>query len=53
MSAQDGLILKMHYIEGLKDREVAQLLGISADAVSARKLRALGRLRKVVGKRGT
>ena len=49
---QDGLILRMHYIEGLKDREVAELLGISADAVSARKLRALDRLRRVVGKRG-
>jgi RNA polymerase sigma factor (sigma-70 family) len=52
VSAQDGLILRMHYIEGLKDREVAELLGMSPDAVSARKLRALGKLRRVVGKRG-
>lgn len=53
VSAEDGLILKLHYIEGLKDREVAELLGVSPDAVSARKLRALGRLKSFVGRRRT
>ena len=51
LSTQDRLIMKLHYIEGLKDREVAELVGISADAVSARKLRALNRLKEIVGKR--
>ena len=52
VSTQERLILKLYYIEGLKDREVAELLGISVDAISARKLRALNRLREIVGKRG-
>jgi RNA polymerase sigma factor (sigma-70 family) len=51
LATQDQLIIKLHYIEGLKDREVAELVGISADAVSARKLRALARLKELAGKR--
>jgi len=51
LSTQDRLIVRLHYIEGLKDKEVAELVGLSADAVSARKLRALNRLRALVGKR--
>jgi len=51
LSDQDRLIVKLHYLEGLKDREIGELVGISADAVSARKLRALSRLKELVGKR--
>jgi len=51
LPTQDRLIVRLHYIEGLKDREVAELVGISADAVSARKLRALNRLKEIVAKR--
>lgn len=49
LSGQDQLILKLYYIEGLRDGEIGELLSLSADAVSARKSRALKRLRARVG----
>jgi RNA polymerase sigma-70 factor (ECF subfamily) len=45
------LILQLYYIEGMKEREIAELLNLSVDAVSARKSRALQKLRKMVRKR--
>jgi len=48
----DGLILKMYYVEGLRDKEIAELLNLSVDAVSARKSRALKKVRDLVRQRG-
>jgi RNA polymerase sigma-70 factor (ECF subfamily) len=50
LPTRDRLILKLYYIEGMKDKDVAELLGLSVDAVSARKSRALKRLKASVGK---
>jgi RNA polymerase sigma factor (sigma-70 family) len=50
LPGQDQLILKLYYIEGLRDGEIADLLNLTADAVSARKSRALKRLRERVGR---
>ena len=47
---RDRLILKMYYIEGMREKEIAELLNLSVDAVSARKSRALKRLRILVRK---
>ena len=47
---RDRLILKMYYIEGMREKEIAELLKMSVDAVSARKSRALKRLRTLVRK---
>ena len=52
LPAKDRLILKLYYIEGMKDKEIAGLLDLSADAVSARKSRALKKLTASVGKSG-
>ena len=46
----DKVILKLYYIEGLKEREIAELLDLSTDALSARKSRALQKLRKLAAK---
>ena len=51
LPAKAKLILQLHYIEGMKEREIAELLNLSVDAVSARKSRALQKLRKLVRKR--
>jgi RNA polymerase sigma-70 factor (ECF subfamily) len=48
LGAQDQLILKMYYIEGLQDGEIAEMMKMSVDAVSARKSRALKKLRALV-----
>ncbi len=47
---KDKLVLKLYYLEGMKEEEIGQLLNLSADAVSSRKARALQKLRKVVRK---
>ena len=49
LPAQDQLILRLYYVEGLRDGEIGELLNLTADAVSARKSRALKRLRARVG----
>lgn len=50
LPAADGLILKLYYIEGLKEREIAELLAMSTDALSARKSRALAKLKNLAAK---
>jgi RNA polymerase sigma-70 factor (ECF subfamily) len=50
LAGPEQLILKLYYIEGMKDREIAELVNLSVDAVSARKSRALKRLRELVDK---
>lgn len=50
LKPKDRLILKLHYVEGMKDREIGALLELSVDAVSARKSRALKQLRALVRK---
>jgi RNA polymerase sigma factor (sigma-70 family) len=47
---KDRLILKLYYIEGMKEKEIGELADLSLDAVSARKSRALKKLRKLVRK---
>ncbi len=47
---KDRLILKLYYIEGMKEKEIGELAGLSLDAVSARKSRALKKLRTLVRK---
>jgi RNA polymerase sigma-70 factor (ECF subfamily) len=46
---KDRLVLRLYYLEGMKEREIAALLKVSVDAVSARKSRALKKLRELVG----
>ena len=46
----DRLILNLYYIEGLKEREIADLLEMSTDALSARKSRALAKLKTLAAK---
>jgi RNA polymerase sigma-70 factor (ECF subfamily) len=46
----DKTILRFYYIEGLKEREIADLLGMSTDALSARKSRALAKLKNLAAK---
>jgi RNA polymerase sigma-70 factor (ECF subfamily) len=48
LPVKDRLILKMYYLEGMKEREIAELLGLTIDAVSARKSRALRKTRSLV-----
>lgn len=48
IAAQDQLILKMYYIEGMQDGEIAEIMKMSVDAISARKSRALKKLRALV-----
>ena len=48
LTTRDKLILRLHYIEGMKEREIGELVNMSVDAVSARKSRALKKLRKIV-----
>jgi RNA polymerase sigma-70 factor (ECF subfamily) len=48
LTAPDQLILKMYYIEGLQDGEIAEVMNMSVDAISARKSRALKKLRALV-----
>jgi len=50
LPAGDKLILRFYYIEGLKEREIADLLGMSTDALSARKSRALAKLKKLAAR---
>jgi RNA polymerase sigma-70 factor (ECF subfamily) len=50
LPAREKLILKLYYIEGMKEREIGELLGVSVDAVSARKSRSLKKLRSLVRK---
>lgn len=45
---KDRLVLRLYYVEGMKEKEIAELLDISADAVSARKSRALKKVRNLV-----
>jgi RNA polymerase sigma factor (sigma-70 family) len=47
---KDKLILKLYYIEGMKEKEIGELAGLSLDAVSARKSRALRKLRGLVSR---
>jgi RNA polymerase sigma factor (sigma-70 family) len=47
---KERLLLKLYYIEGMKEKEIAGLLGMSVDAVSARKSRAVKKLQKLVRK---
>ena len=42
--------MKLYYIEGMKEKEIGELVGLSLDAVSARKSRALKKLRTLVRK---
>jgi RNA polymerase sigma-70 factor (ECF subfamily) len=49
---RDGLILKMYYVEGLRDKEIAELLDTSVDAISARKSRALKKIKDLAKERG-
>ena len=48
LPTRDSLILRMSYVEGMKEREIGELLGLSADAVSARKSRALKKLKALI-----
>lgn len=48
LPVKEKLILKLYYIEGMKEREIAELLDLSVDAVSARKSRALKKIRILV-----
>ncbi len=41
----DGLILKMYFFGGLKEREIADLLGVPINTLSSRKSRALEKLK--------
>ena len=50
LSAPESLILQLYYIEGMKDREIGELLSLSVDALSARKSRALKKLKDLVDK---
>ena len=50
LPAGDRTILRFYYIEGLKEREIAELLGMSTDALSARKSRALAKLKNLAAK---
>ncbi len=52
IEAKDRLILKLYYIEGMKEREIADLLDMTTDAISARKSRALKKIKALVGKQG-
>ena len=52
LPTSERLILQLYFIEGMKDREIGELLKLSADAVSARKSRALRKLKDLVGKGG-
>jgi RNA polymerase sigma-70 factor (ECF subfamily) len=51
LTEKDRLIVKLYYIEGMKEREIAELLAITVDAVSARKSRAMKKLKILVRKR--
>lgn len=48
LPAKDNLVLQLYYIEGMKEREIGELLQLSVDAVSARKSRAIRKLRVLV-----
>lgn len=50
LPSADKVILRFYYIEGLKEREIADLLQMSTDALSARKSRALAKLKKLAAK---
>ena len=50
LPVKEKLILKLYYIEGMKEREIAELLDLSVDAVSARKSRSLKKIRNLVRK---
>lgn len=45
LEEQDSLILKMYFYTGLKEREIAELLGMPLNSLSSRKARALEKLR--------
>jgi len=49
--APDRLILKMYYNEGWRDKEIGVLLKMSVDAISARKSRALRKIKTLVDER--
>ncbi len=53
LPVKEKLILKLYYIEGMKEKEIAELLDLSVDAVSARKSRSLKKIRNLVLKGGT
>jgi RNA polymerase sigma-70 factor (ECF subfamily) len=48
LPAAEKLVLKLYYFEGMKEKEIAELLGLSVDAVSARKSRSLKKIRSLV-----
>lgn len=52
LPTEERLVLKLYYIEGMKEREIAVLLDLSVDAVSARKSRSLKKIRSLVRKGG-
>lgn len=45
LEERDSLILKMYFYGGLKEREIAELLGMPLNSLSSRKARALEKLR--------
>ncbi len=45
LEEQDHLILRMYFFGGLKEREIAELLGIPINTLSSRKSRALEKLK--------
>jgi RNA polymerase sigma-70 factor (ECF subfamily) len=49
MKAEDREVLVLRYLEQLDAKEIAAVVGISQDAVNMRHLRALGRLRRLLG----
>ncbi len=49
LKPEDSDLLAMRYLEQLSTREIAEALGKSAGAVTAQHLRALKRLRKLLG----
>jgi RNA polymerase sigma-70 factor (ECF subfamily) len=53
LPVKEKLILKLYYIESMKEKEIAELLDLSVDAVSARKSRALKKIRSLVLKGNT
>jgi RNA polymerase sigma factor (sigma-70 family) len=48
LAAGEKLVLKLYYIEGMREKDIAGLLGLSVDAVSARKSRSLKKVRNLV-----
>jgi RNA polymerase sigma factor (sigma-70 family) len=52
LETKERLVVELYYLEGMREREISELVGLTIDAVSARKSRALKKLKKSLGKRG-